>query len=233
MDFSPHTDEPMTREEVTRLADFLSSDAVPEETLTIDELDGFMAALVCSPDLVPPSEWMPVVWGGEWPSWDSMREAREILGLTMQLWNNCAQTINAGSGYIPILTIRHDESGEDVPAADGWCYGFALGIRLRDDLWSRDRSRKLRELLGPIRAFLENERRADAGEPLDDSMSDDALVHAIPPMVHGLRAYWLEKGASSPGENGASKPRSRRSTASDSRGKKPLRAAKKRRTRKK
>jgi hypothetical protein len=37
--------------------------ALGEETMLIEELDGFVAGLVVCPDLIKPSEWLPIVWG--------------------------------------------------------------------------------------------------------------------------------------------------------------------------
>ncbi len=37
--------------------------ALGEETMLIEELDGFIAGLLVCPDLIKPGEWLPIVWG--------------------------------------------------------------------------------------------------------------------------------------------------------------------------
>ncbi len=59
-------DQPFTVEDLESLDHFLMHDA-PEESMTLDELHGFLAALICSLQMVLPSEWTPHVWGGTQP----------------------------------------------------------------------------------------------------------------------------------------------------------------------
>ena len=37
----------------------------PDECMDIVTLEGFLSALAIGPELVPPSVWLPLVWGGE------------------------------------------------------------------------------------------------------------------------------------------------------------------------
>ena len=36
--------------------------ALGEETMLIEELDGFIAGLLVCPDLIKPGEWLPIIW---------------------------------------------------------------------------------------------------------------------------------------------------------------------------
>ncbi len=42
---------------------FLSSEMAPDDSMGLSDLDGFLTGIVCSPDLIPPSEWLPVALG--------------------------------------------------------------------------------------------------------------------------------------------------------------------------
>ena len=46
---------------------------------------GFLFAVCCSPELVRPSDWLPVVFGEESPAEASLDETREMLRLMMAL----------------------------------------------------------------------------------------------------------------------------------------------------
>lgn len=72
--------EPLDDEELTRLDDFLL-DRMDDETsdrsaaaggdegiLDVSELDGFLTALVSSPNVIVPSIWLQAVWGARSPS---------------------------------------------------------------------------------------------------------------------------------------------------------------------
>ena len=55
---------PLSAAELSELEAFLMSDATSDECMDLVTLDGFLTALVVGPELVPPSSWLPVVWGG-------------------------------------------------------------------------------------------------------------------------------------------------------------------------
>jgi len=43
---------------------FLLSDVVSDNTMLLSELDGILTGLIVCPEMILPSEWMAVVWGG-------------------------------------------------------------------------------------------------------------------------------------------------------------------------
>ena len=80
----PNLSQPLTDSELERLEDFLH-DMNPEEAMSLEEMDGFLCSLICSPELVPVSEYLPHLWGGEHNefSFKSRGEAQEFLNLVM------------------------------------------------------------------------------------------------------------------------------------------------------
>src|SRR5215471_1493164 len=46
---------------------FLSSDQSPPDSMMLSDLDGFLTAIAIGPELVMPSEWLPVIWGDDEP----------------------------------------------------------------------------------------------------------------------------------------------------------------------
>ena len=54
-----------TDPDLDRLHDLL--DAIPAESkgMNVVELDGYVVALIVCPDTIPPSEWLPGVWGSD------------------------------------------------------------------------------------------------------------------------------------------------------------------------
>jgi uncharacterized protein len=51
------------------LDDYLISHRAPAWDLS--DLDGFLTSLVAGPGLIPPSEWLPVIWGREEPEFQT------------------------------------------------------------------------------------------------------------------------------------------------------------------
>ena len=59
-------------DQIERLAQLLEQRAVPFKGFNLEALDGYLSALVLSPEPVPASEWQPPVWGSP-PRWDDAR----------------------------------------------------------------------------------------------------------------------------------------------------------------
>ena len=55
-------DEPLTEAELDELEAFLASDAVPQDCMDLEMLDGYLTAIVSGPEPIQPSEWLPHVW---------------------------------------------------------------------------------------------------------------------------------------------------------------------------
>ena len=54
-----------TDEGLDQLADLLNGIPVERDGMTLAELDGYMAALIVCPEMIPPSEWLSGVWGAK------------------------------------------------------------------------------------------------------------------------------------------------------------------------
>jgi len=49
--------------ELEKLDAYLSADRASEKCMQLSDLDGFLAGVICSPNLIPPSTWLPVAMG--------------------------------------------------------------------------------------------------------------------------------------------------------------------------
>lgn len=138
----------LTEAEFDRLATFL--EGIGEGAMNIEELDGFFAALICCPDLVMPSEYLPHVWGEDF-SFPDLAEAQEMMGLVMKHWNHIAdelgQSLERDDVYLPVLLQDHEE----FALGNDWAKGFMRGMDLRPESW---------------RELLEDEKRGGSLVPI-------------------------------------------------------------------
>ena len=67
---------PLSDAEIQVLDAFLLSDSAPEAVLSVDELHGYLTAIVCCPVPVMPSDWLAGVWQTEaGPPFESPEQA--------------------------------------------------------------------------------------------------------------------------------------------------------------
>lgn len=124
----------MTDAELERLGAYLNKLTSPER-LTLEGLDGLFCALITGPDLVLPSEYLPVVWGGEMAdedAFESEEQANDLVGLLMRHWNAIVDEYEIHRVYVPLFDPP-DEHG--VPGRQ-WARGFMRGVALRRRGWA-------------------------------------------------------------------------------------------------
>jgi uncharacterized protein len=126
--------EPLTDAEFDRLNSVLAHFG-DKQSMNLEQLDGFLAALICGPDTVLPSEYLPVIWGDNIVLEDTFNAKpllREFLALIMRHWNVIADTLHSGDIYLPLLL--EDENG--IARANDWAAGFLRGMELRKKDWA-------------------------------------------------------------------------------------------------
>lgn len=126
------TQQSLNDADLDRLGDFLEGVGAP--AMNLEMLDGFFAALICGPETVLPSEYLPQVFG-EGHYFDSNDQAAETLGLVMRHWNTIAselfRTLEKDDVYLPVLL----EDADGVVRGNDWARGFMRGIQLRPNSW--------------------------------------------------------------------------------------------------
>lgn len=113
-----------------QLDDFLLSAAVSEDAMLLSELDGFLAGLTVCPELIMPSEWLPVALGEDGPVFEDEHQAEAIINLIMGHFNDIGGGLDR-SRYHPI----YDIDAHDNVMWETWIEGFWRAVMLRPEAW--------------------------------------------------------------------------------------------------
>lgn len=92
---------PFTATQAAVLKNFLASPQRPTGTLTYPQLAGFLFSLANGPELIPPSEWIPMVFDDHDAGYDTQAEAEQVLQAMMALYNDCARQYFADRPTLP------------------------------------------------------------------------------------------------------------------------------------
>ena len=104
--------------------------------MNLEQIDGFLAALICGPELVLPSEYLPVIWGDDIVLEDTFSAQpmlEDFLSLIMRHWNNIAETLHSGEMLLPLLVqdengITHANDGQMASYVE-WSYAKPNGLQ--------------------------------------------------------------------------------------------------------
>jgi len=174
------------------LGSVLESDALPLDAMDIGTLDGFLTAIVVGPELVPPSEWLPRVFGeSRNPQFGSFEEAQRFTGLIMRFYNQIVLTFKERpDDFLPLL-YDYEEGGKLKTSAEEWCIGFSLGVHLRTEAWEPLMGDpEFSELLSPIVAFSHPPAWEEVVAGGDGDQAREVLVAILPEAIKAIHQYW-------------------------------------------
>lgn len=179
--------------DLSQLDDYLSSEGSPEDSMLLSDLDGFLTGILCSPELIMPSEWLPVVWGSTEPDVADIDRHIWALQAVLGRYNEIAAALNSEP---PVLEPLFWEAPEGHAIAMDWCEGFMQALALRRDLWAELlETEQGREWMFPVFAHLFDEdgrSLVGAREQVMDALLDEA-ANRLPETVPQVFTYWKSK----------------------------------------
>jgi uncharacterized protein len=194
--------QPLTDAEFERLSAILGrlDNARP---MKLEQLDGFLAALICGPGIVRPSEYLPVILGDDMVlegSFGAQSELQEFLSLIMRHWNVIANTLHSGDVFLPLLL----EGDDGITHANDWAIGFRRGMEFHKERWAALLSDEQHGgLLVPIFALAHEHDPDPDMRPYKEAISAEKrenLIVGAAAGVAGIYRYfearrWVEKQA--------------------------------------
>jgi uncharacterized protein len=128
----PAEPQPLSDDELQLLDDLLQQ--ADPESMTVEMVDGFFAALISGPDPVLPDEYLPEIWGDA-PAFENEEVAEDAIQLLMRHWNTIAsellRTLREDHVYEPVLF----EDDEGIAHGNDWAHGFMTGVEMRLENW--------------------------------------------------------------------------------------------------
>ena len=206
---------PLSDDDLDQLADLLGADWAPETTMDIEQLDGLLAGLICSPRVLMPSAYLPEIFGGEEPAFPDMATAQRFFDLLMRRNNQVATALNAPierlddpRAYVPLLldwspdgeiarSLAEAGSSEPLPlAGELWARGFLHAVSLAREDWEtlpegdEEGAELVEQALDTIAALVPDDDEAGGGEASADER--DELIGEALVAAYDLREYWRD-----------------------------------------
>ncbi len=191
-------DEPLSDAELDELEGFLASDAVPEDCMDLEMLDGFLAAIVSGPESIQPSEWLPQVWsdGGRsaTPAYGNSGDAQRVMALILRHMVGIQRTLaESPTRFKPLLYLPEEKKSEErqPPEGTAWCEGYMAGVKLRDDGWQPlYDAEDARDWIFPIEALAFGDQDPEFAEWIDDKEKRASLVEELAVASVLIYRFW-------------------------------------------
>ncbi len=141
----------------TLLRVFLSSPHRPKGTLTFPQLAGFLFSMANVPELIPPSEWIPMVFNDQDAGYETPGEAERVLHAMMALFNDCCRERTAGSSTLPPGCDIRSQPPDNLAEGAGlsqWAQGFLMGHDYLANIWKEYVPEEFDEEFGSVLMVL-------------------------------------------------------------------------------
>lgn len=154
-------------------------------------LDGFLAALICGPELIGPAEFMPAVLEGH--HFGSDADAQVFTERVLRYWHRVADALkyaaDAGEPYTPLMT---ECAGVGV-LGEQWAEGFMRGTHFRTERWDQFIAGRMGLLMAPVLyLYADTSLNADIRREVPQGLLDDrtAFLDALSRHVVGMYLYF-------------------------------------------
>lgn len=124
----------LTEEELDELNTLILDYANEDDSSlsSLSELDGFLTAILSSPRLIQPSEWIPRLWNYQEPQWENQSAIDRYFNLVFHYYNELISRLNAGKGYYFAQFEIGTIDDKDYLITGGWLQGYIFGLELAE-----------------------------------------------------------------------------------------------------
>lgn len=170
---------------------FLMSDRAPDSSMGVSDIDGLLTGIVIGPEIVLPSEWLTVVWGGEKPAFKNVKEAQTVNSALMEWYN---EVVHAFQHTPPVFDPVYWETADGIVIAADWAEGFNDAMKLRPKAWKALLDDPVgSRLLNPIRVLC-----GEGGEVVEPNLEAQLMREAgdqLSDSIIGIHRYWKSRRA--------------------------------------
>jgi uncharacterized protein len=188
-------------EEMDALEAVLVSDAVPEDCMDLEMLDGFLAGVLLSPAVIERDYWLPEVWSayGE-ANFGAGSAVQNAIRLVLAYYNEIATTLgreNRDERWTPLcFTTEQDDARQGV--GDNWIDGFMQGLELWPEDWQEGLPAEIADdVQNALRQVVAQWEDEDADAADDETRL--GWLEATCEAVNNIFARWRSIGLPSPG----------------------------------
>jgi len=188
---------PLSEEEIDELDDFLMSDAVTDEAMMLDQLDGYLTAIIIGPVTLRMQDWLPGIWGpGEElaPEFETLEQAQRILDLITRHMNGIVWSFQDDpDAFEPLFNIAtYGDDSKEYLDAEMWSHGFMQGIALcRADWQPLYDDAKAAAALRPLHLLGADEVTKEEDKLTRTPAQREKLAKQIPAGLAAIHRYWL------------------------------------------
>ncbi|WP_410499821.1 YecA family protein [Chitinibacter sp. S2-10] len=195
-------DQALTDEELDQLDQFLYSDAVGKDAMSLSMLHGYLTAILIGPAQVMPTEWLGQIWDKPEAVMFAQPEADAMIDLVMRLYNQIADELAQEPPVYEPLLYWEDDS-QQHSSIEEWSLGFCFGAGLAEEEWQPLLEEEEGQFMFmAIMSGSDDEMRADMQrEGINLVQHDNEIAEQLPEIVLEIRDFFRNRQISESGKH--------------------------------
>lgn len=125
----------LTEKLTQKIDDLLSVVKAPKGNLNVIELQGFLYAVIITPEIIQPNEWMPAIFNGELPEFNVTTQM--LMDHIIEAYNHYNTLLLEDDLRFPYDPEKVTTDENEYEAILEWTWGFLMGLQLRADFWTQ------------------------------------------------------------------------------------------------
>lgn len=141
----------LTNAEISHLETLLASPAFKKQAMGLDEIQGFLCAVISGPERVKQEQWLPAVLGN--PDYANADQADAVKELLTRFHAEIAADLDAGESLGLVLNLADPSNAATEGEYDysAWCQAYLDGVEFSSVPWiEAGDENEINELLFPI-----------------------------------------------------------------------------------
>jgi len=150
------------------LQSFLDAPERSSDSMSYAEAAGFLFVVACAPELIEPSEWLPIIIDPDNATETSLENKKAIAGGLMSLYNELTRQVQKVEVKLPPdVRFRDDPIAnlDSDASISQWARGFKSGYFWLENMWSEYTPQEIEEEFGyqlTVLCFFSSQEMANA-----------------------------------------------------------------------
>lgn len=184
--------------QLKQLHKLLSAEPFKDNIMTIEQVHGFLCAVISGPITIPAKTWLAAVYGSD-KKLMAHEAAAEINPLITQLHAELAQALEREEEIKPLLfanskVVDFTEAAGELLAS--WCAGYMAGVSANQQAWLGSGHHDIYGLLTPISAFAQffdgNQPKDDSGTEINPQTIREQYLSLLPGTLTNIYHFWRQ-----------------------------------------
>lgn len=142
---------PLNNAEISHLETLLASPTFKKQAMGLDEIQGFLCAVLSGPERATPEQWLPAVLGN--PEYESADQADALKALLLRFHGEIVADLAAGESLGLVLNLADPSNAAVEGEYDygAWCQAYLDGVEFSGVAWTDAGDEdEINDLLFPI-----------------------------------------------------------------------------------